>query len=473
MLDFSNLEQYRENNRIEAKKALGGLPRSIWETYSAFANTLGGILLLGVVERKDKSLHAIDLPDPEKLVREFWKLVNDREQASANILTADQVQIRKVDGKRIVVITVPRAQRFDRPVYIGGNPLTGTYRRSGEGDYRCTREEVLAMLRDAAVQPQDGRPLERMQPDVLDGDTVRRFRIRMKNERPGHAWEELGDEEFLYKAGAIARGQDGALHPTAAGLLLFGHEYEIVREFPHYFLDYRELPDDAGHWTGRIVSSSGDWSGNLYDFYCRVSQRLAEDAPPAPLVRRALCEALVNCLVNADYCGRQGVVVIRQRDFVSISNPGSFRIEPETVRSGGISDPRNAALFKLFLLVNVGEHTGSGVPRLYAAWREQGWPPPVFTEQFRPDRITVHLPLSGNGDVPPAAAAEKKPSSSRVKKQLIIDFLTEHRSAKASEIAAYLGLKPSRAREYLKELTDENILTAVGANKNRTYELKA
>ena len=114
MLDFSNLEQYRENNRIEAKKALGGLPRSIWETYSAFANTLGGILLLGVVERKDKSLHAIDLPDPEKLVREFWKLVNDREQASANILTADQVQIRKVDGKRIVVITVPRAQRFDR-----------------------------------------------------------------------------------------------------------------------------------------------------------------------------------------------------------------------------------------------------------------------------------------------------------------------------------------------------------------------
>uniref|UniRef100_UPI0025E0FAAE AlbA family DNA-binding domain-containing protein n=1 Tax=uncultured Ruminococcus sp. TaxID=165186 RepID=UPI0025E0FAAE len=70
MIDLNHLEKYRENNRIEAKKAIGGLPNSIWETYSAFANTLGGVILLGVEELKDKSLHAIDLPDPIYLIED-------------------------------------------------------------------------------------------------------------------------------------------------------------------------------------------------------------------------------------------------------------------------------------------------------------------------------------------------------------------------------------------------------------------
>ena len=109
MIDFSKLEQYRENNRIEAKKALGGLPKSIWETYSAFANTYGGIILLGVEERADKSLHPVDLPDPDRLIREFWDIVNNPNKTSVNILSARDVFVQEVDGAHIVVIRVPSA----------------------------------------------------------------------------------------------------------------------------------------------------------------------------------------------------------------------------------------------------------------------------------------------------------------------------------------------------------------------------
>ena len=89
MIDLNKLEKYRENNRIEAKKAIGGLPHSIWETYSAFANTLGGLILLGVEELEDKALHPIELPFPEELVDEFWSLINSEAKVSRNILTKD------------------------------------------------------------------------------------------------------------------------------------------------------------------------------------------------------------------------------------------------------------------------------------------------------------------------------------------------------------------------------------------------
>ena len=146
MLDFDNLQQYREDNRIEAKEALGGLPESIWETYSAFANAEGGIILLGVEELEDKTLHALDLLDPQWLIDDFLTILNDSTQVSANILTDEDIRVHEVDGKHIIAITVPPADARCRPVYVGADVIRGTYRRSGEGDYRCTPEEIEAML---------------------------------------------------------------------------------------------------------------------------------------------------------------------------------------------------------------------------------------------------------------------------------------------------------------------------------------
>ncbi len=414
MIDFANIEKYRENNRIEAKKSLGGLPQSIWETYSAFANTIGGVILLGVEEHHDKSLHTINLPEPEKLISEFWDIINNQKKVSVNILSAKDVTVEEVDGNRIIAIRVPRAQRNDKPVYIGENPLSGSYRRNGEGDYRCTKEEVSAMMRDASYRTQDMLVLEEMGLDVLDNDSIRRYRIRMKTYRPGHIWEELEDNEFLYKLGAAGRGKDGKLHPTAAGLLMFGFEYEIVKEYPNYFLDYQEQLDPNARWTDRIVSTSGDWSGNIYDFYFRVYNRIAQDIKvPFKLkngdriddtpVHNALREALANCLINADYYGRRGIVIVKKNDKITFSNPGGFRIDIETAIDGGVSDPRNSTLIKMFNLVDIGERAGSGIPNIYNVWQKQGWSAPVISESFDPERITLSLEVETLDEVEKAA----------------------------------------------------------------------
>ncbi|MEA4933028.1 MAG: ATP-binding protein [Lawsonibacter sp.] len=167
-LDF--LTEYRENNRIEAKRAQGGLPHSLWETYSSFANTLGGVILLGVAEAEDKSLYSVLLPDPQKLVDEFWRNVNDPTVISANILNAEDVEVLRSGGHSIVAIFVPRADFRQRPVYVGLDPFFGTYFRKGEEDCHSPRHEVEAMLGDR----DDPAPLEGLShPDFIDGTGCR------------------------------------------------------------------------------------------------------------------------------------------------------------------------------------------------------------------------------------------------------------------------------------------------------------
>ena len=147
MLDLNHLEKYREDGHVEAKQALGGLPESIWETYSAFANTEGGVILLGVEELPDKSLRARDLLDPQWLMEDFWQGVRNPALVSVNILEQDHVSLHEVGGKRIVVVTVPPAPAQLRPVYVYQDHYWNAYCRRGEGDFRCTREEIREMMR--------------------------------------------------------------------------------------------------------------------------------------------------------------------------------------------------------------------------------------------------------------------------------------------------------------------------------------
>ena len=139
-----------ENHERECKLATGGLPESIWETYSSFANTNGGTILLGIREHRD-SFTIEGLTDKQiiKYQKDFWSTLNDRNKVSRNILLNHHVQVVEVDNKKILKIDIPAADRHDKPVYIGTDPMKGTYKRDYEGDFFCTEEAVRAMFADA------------------------------------------------------------------------------------------------------------------------------------------------------------------------------------------------------------------------------------------------------------------------------------------------------------------------------------
>lgn len=478
--DISKFDEYRENNRLEVKKAKGGLPNSLWDTYSSMCNTFGGCIILGVIEYEDHTWETCGLKDASKLKKEFWDTVNNKKKISINLLQEADVADYEYNGDVILVIKVPRAAREEKPVYINDDMFRGTYKRNWEGDYHCTRREILAMLRDQADDTPDMKVLEEFSIEDLDYDSIHEYRRKYDLRHDGGAWTKLADAEFLVRIGA-AKKIDGKNYPTAAGLLMFGQEYQILYEFPEYFLDYREKLDPNMRWTDRVQTQSGDWSGNVFDFFCTVYPKITADFK-RPFITKdsvrqeesprhlAVREAIANCLVNTDYFQAWSVVIEKYPDRIELANPGLIRVGKEQMIHGGISEPRNKVLLKMFNQIGIGEHAGSGVPEVFAAWKNEGLKAPEVKEQFgsgKPDRTIVILPLESDGKTS-EKALEKTPDLTLRHKQ-ILDVMEQGKEYSSVQIAELVGLKGTRTREILRELERKGEIRTEGSTKGKRY----
>jgi len=331
-----------EEKDWEFKSARGGVPKSLWETYSAMANTDGGFIVLGV-EQRGNELTVRGLDDPNRIRKSFWDTIHNPTKISINLLSDDDVVVKKFTEASLLVVRVPRATRHQRPVYIGQNPLTGTYRRDYDGDYHCSQDEVGRMLADRAEEPADSRILENFGLDDLDESSIQQYRQRLSALRPTHPWLSEDVIGLLRKLGGWRRdrksGQDG---PTVAGLLMFGKAQAIgdPDAVPQYHLDYRERysEDPEVRWTDRLTID-GTWEANLFQFYQRVIRRLVSDLKTPfeldtsslfrkddTVVHEAIREAMVNALIHADYRGQGGIVVDKYPARFEISNPGSLLV---------------------------------------------------------------------------------------------------------------------------------------------------
>ena len=406
-MDIFELMDIGENSEIEFKKAKNSVPKDLWETYSAMANTNGGTIVLGVEERLGEAERfcVSGINSVEKVLKDFWDTINGN-KVNKNILMDRDVEIIDIDSKKVIRIEVPRANYSDKPIFLNGNPYNGTYKRNYEGDYKCSVSEVNSMIRDSSDDNYDSVLVENYDINDLDMETVHRYRNMFSSRNLHHIWIKLSDEEFLMQLGAIARDRNTQkVWVTVAGLLMFGKGLSIREKFPYLNLDYLNMIDsDTDFRYGDRVTIDGNWENNLFNFYMKVINKLVEGLPiPFRLegivrvddtpVNRALREALVNTLIHGNYSIDGTIKVMRFRNRFEFHNPGNLRIPVSDVYSGGISKCRNKNLQKMFRLIGFGENIGSGFPKILKAWYDQKWAEPILEENFRINEVVLKMSM--------------------------------------------------------------------------------
>lgn len=333
------------------------------------------------------------------------------------------------------------------------------------------------MVADSIDFSQDGIILEGFTIEDLNIDSITNYKNRLASIKPSHPWLGLDLKPFLYKLGAYGKDRiKGTEGVTAAGLLMFGEEREILDEFPKYFLDYREKMTD-NRWDYRITSSEGTWSGNIYDFYFKIINRITDNLNvPFELVHgirqddtrvhHAIREAVANAIIHADYRLERGIVIERQNTCFKFSNPGSLRISIEEAMNGGISDPRNENIFKMFSLIGVGERAGSGLENIRKAWKEQEWTIPDLEESYNPDRVELTLRTIS------LLPQESVDFIKNIDERKIIDFIEKNGYITNTLSREKLGFGRTKSANLFKDLLKLNIIEKIGKSSNTKYILK-
>lgn len=84
-------------------------------------------------------------------------------------------------------------------------------------------------------------------------------------------------------------------------------------------------------------------------------------------------------------------MIKKEDDKLVMENPGSIRTCKKQMLRGGISDPRNKTLMKMFNMIGIGERAGSGIPDIYNVWENEGWAMPIVEESYNLDRTRLSL----------------------------------------------------------------------------------
>ncbi|WP_454987409.1 ATP-binding protein [Capnocytophaga leadbetteri] len=490
--DIKVLLEVGERISFECKKAENNIPKSVWETYSSFANTIGGIIVLGITENvkfvgEANHFEITGITNPQKLRKEFFDTLNSN-KVNRNILTDSDVEIIDYEGVPLMCITVPQADYRQRPIYINGNMMNGAFKRNYEGDYHCTEEDVKAMIRDANDSGNDGILIEHYNIDDIDSATLNAYRNRFRTANPDHIWNDYDDKDFLLNIGAYIRDRNTKREGlTLAGLLVFGKGLSIRERFDNIRMDYLDFTnlEEESRWSDRLTYD-GRWENNLYNFFMRVQSKLISDIKRPfslkgmernddSLLHKAIREALTNLIIHADYM-LTGVLKVEKYDnrFV-FSNPGSLKIPVVDIYEGGHSKARNPHIQAILRMIGFGENIGSGFPTILEACKKENWRRPLLEE--RPDLHLVELTLSMVSLISAESETQllelygNDYKEAEKEEQLILATALNEGVIANNTIQLLLDKNPLEAGKLLYALVAKNMLLSTNKGRWTTYSI--
>lgn len=391
-----------EPTRVEAKRAAGGVPKGLRETLSAFSNTDGGTVLLGVDEAA--GFRTVPLDDPVALRDGLVQMSRD-DLTPALLISADLVE---VDGNRIVVADVPPVTADRRPVYVTTQGIiTGSYLRSGDGDRHMTEAEIAMLMASRAQPTYDREAVDGTSVQDLDADALRRTLRRLRSGYPKLA--QADEPTMLFRVG-ITAGPDADAPLTLAGLLTFGQfpqQYfpqlmvSVVVHSPERDSGTRFLDNQTirGSVPEMVETTLAVLRRNLAVRAVISDRGGRTDEVEYPL--EAVREAVVNALMHRDYSpvtrGTQ-VQIDLFPDRLVVRSPGGLYggVLVDELGEEGISSSRNAVLAGLladtYLPTSsdlVAENRSSGIRAMLDVARRRGLPRPQFRTSITSFVVTM------------------------------------------------------------------------------------
>ncbi len=378
---------------IEFKEARSAIPKNAYETVSAFANTEGGWLVLGV-RGHGGGVEIVGVLDVDKIQNDFLSAL--RSGKKLNRVIPAKEQLIEDDGRVLLVFHIPEARRQDKPVYLDGD-IRRSFLRRGAGDQRCTEAEIERLLRDAADDRHDGEVMSIDPERCFDRGSIRWYRKRFDDRNPGHD-ETLSDLEFLHHWGLVVE-VDGRLTPTRASILLFGAAPAFHRILPRPVADWQwnrggwleDLSDER--WADRLVIETNlveSWKTLVNRYLQRAEKPFSVD--PETLQRQdhppdyiAFREAAVNLLMHQDYADHTRKPVIRfYEDRTIFWNPGDAFAFADELLDPGEKEVRNPRIVAAFRRIGLSEQAGTGIRAIVGNWRQLGRiPPTIFNDRAR------------------------------------------------------------------------------------------